>query len=400
MSAVPIAAPTTWDGDTKIPNHLRAGAVLLDQLPKRSESELMATVTELHPPTEIADTQPIQRVDPVPDGPDFDQAVPAPRNAAVFVTPPPVKPTVIRIAPVEVPEPAPVTERQPDPEPAAEIEQQETVGQIVGGFFYRAVRRVFGQKNHEQEAATQHTSWFVVGITALFALIATAAAFRISFETLLLTMQAMGLGEVAHYGPISIDIAALAAAVFLITPGRENRRLGWMFLTFSTGASIYGNLVGHAIQEARHVAPFQLPSFVIWEQSGLFFSVFFPLAMAILVHASIKQVSGNLEHRKRVKAEEEKAERQRAAEAKAAAERQARAEAAQAERDELIAALPKPKRGEVASKAVGVAYGVAHQVTTFAPLRDVLKDAGYKLPASETTVKNWLPEVKEKLGLV
>ena len=395
----------------------RGGLLVPSHVAQHDEPEL-ATVRELHPAateteeTPAVDDEPEPAPEPEPEPepePDF-ECVPSPQSAVAVTARPAVTPTLIKVEPLP-PRPKP---EPPAPEPASpsvEVEAEPSAGEILGGWFHRLIKRTFGAKEHAEEAAvTQHTSWFVVVTTSVFAVIATAAAFKISFTTLLLTMEAMGLAEVAHFGPISIDISALAAAVFLITPGRENKRLGWMFLTFSTGASIYGNLVGHAIQEERGAAPFHLPEGVLWEHSGLFFSVFFPLAMAILVHAAIKQVNGNLEHRKHVKAEEsaraEREEKERLEavarakqEAMEAAERKRKADEAAAKRDELISALPTPKRkGEGATKALAVQYGVAHQVHTPATIGRVLEAAGFGRP-SETTLKNAGRDIKQYLGV-
>ncbi|MER7015298.1 hypothetical protein ABT324_28025 [Saccharopolyspora sp. NPDC000359] len=350
----------------------------------------LAEVRELHPATVNTDTDQFPAVtDEIEDepedepGPDFSRSV----TVTAMPMPVPAPPrTEIRMKPV------PVEPVKQDAEPADETETPKASRTTLVGL-------LLGEKI---EAEVPKSAVVTAGV---FLVPVAVIAFALSFQITLPLIKAGGWsGTVALMGPLLLDAAATAAAIF----GTLSRhylfvRSGRLLLILATVLSVWLNMDGHAFYAKQHPGSGESLAMIAY-------SIAVPIILAILIHLFGTALGVYLEQKqeqeRREKAEAERAERERleaerkrAAEAKAASERKALADAAQAEQDARIAALPKPKRGEVASKQVGIAYGIAYQAATFAPLRDVLKDAGYKLPASETTIKNWLPEIRKELGL-
>ncbi|GAA4891130.1 hypothetical protein [Saccharopolyspora cebuensis] len=344
---------------------------------------------------------------PATDGPDnqplVESPAPGPDPAADEPAPSPT-PTP---APVPVPVPIPELEagvagpveagRQTAPEPAGPGE--EGIRALLGRVLRRAARRRLDPE--DGDADVEPTPIPIIIATGVFAVAATASAFVLSFTMLLLVMEAMGWPPpIAPFGAVAIDVAALAAATFLVTKDGELRRIGWFLLALATGASIYGNLVGHEIAAAKEHTT-AVPEDM--GPVGIFFSVFFPAAMAVLVHCLMSQIATRIAWSKRQRelaAERERREQvEREAAAAAERDRKERAERAAAQREELLGSLPKPdKKGDKASREVGVAYGIAHEVYTPSRLKEVLAKAWWS-PASDTAVKQWCAEVKRELGV-
>lgn len=360
-------------GGLLVPNHVISSA--------RAEAEpeeRLAEVRELHPATETTDTGELPAV-PDETGPDFSRPVkvtalpmPAPQRTEIRINPAPVAP-------------APATESTP---PAEKAKRSSLVSLLLGA---------------KIEAEVPKSAVVVAAVILVpVALIAFALSFQI---TLPLIENGGWSGVVAWTGPLLLDAAATAAAIF----GTLSRhylfvRSGRMLLLLATVLSVWLNMDGHAFHAARNPGSGNSLALVAY-------SVAVPIILAILIHLFGTALGVYLEQQaererqeraeaERAERERQEAERRREAQQRAERERQARAAAAEAEAEERKAALPKPKRGEVAGKDVGIAYGIAYQATTYAPLRDVLQEAGYALPSSKNTLKNWLPEIKRELGLV
>lgn len=363
----------TDHGGLFVPKHVISSA--------RAEAEpeeRLAEVHELHPATETDDTGEIPAV--TDDGPDFSRPV----TVKALPMPAPER-TEIRINPTPV---APAPAKEPTPPPVETAKRPSLVSLLLG---------------EKIEAEVPKSA---VVVAAVFLVPVAVIAFALSFQITLPLIENGGWsGVVAWMGPLLLDAAATAAAIF----GTLSRhylfvRSGRMLLLLATVLSVWLNMDGHAYYASRH--PDSAKSLAM-----VSYSVAVPIILAILIHlfgtALGVYLEQQAERERQARAEAEQAERERQeaerrreAEQRAERERQARAAAAEAEAEERKAALPTPKRGEVASKEVGIAYGVAYQATTYAPLRDVLQEAGYRLPSSKNTLKNWLPEIKRELGLV
>lgn len=347
--------------------------------------ESLAEVRELRPETVETDTDEFAVVDDDPE-PETAQAPDFSRPVKITAVPMPVpERTEIRINPTPV---APAPAKEPTPPPVETAKRPSLVSLLLG---------------EKIEAEVPKSA---VVVAAVFLVPVAFIAFALSFQITLPLIENGGWsGVVAWMGPLLLDAAATAAAIF----GTLSRhylfvRSGRMLLLLATVLSVWLNMDGHAYYASKH--PDSAKSLAM-----VSYSIAVPIILAILIHLFGTALGVYLEQKQererqeraeaeRAERERQETERRREAEQQAERERQARAQAARAEQNERIAELPTPKRGEVATKPVGIAYGVAHEATTFAPLRDVLKDAGYKLPASETTVKNWLPEIRRQLGLV
>lgn len=96
-------------------------------------------------------------------------------------------------------------------------------------------------------------------------------------------------------------------------------------------------------------------------------------------------------------------QRQQEADAAAERQRQERDQRLAEENAEILAAAEeirarRPRKGTRASKQVAVPLGVAAGADSLSRLREVIDSAGYKLPASDSTLKDWLREVKARLA--
>lgn len=242
-------------------------------------------------------------------------------------------------------------------------------------------RRIANGKQQEQK---KPPSLAVIVTTCAFASLSTLFAFTLSYAMLLLVVKATGWTDwVAKLGPAVPDVAALAAAVMLVA--RVQRSLAWTLLVGSTGMSIAGNLAGHAIQAQKQAAEEVFPD--AWSWVGGAFSIFMPVVMAFLVHASMEQIATYQEWKA---IQREKAEQRRQAEE---AEQRRQAELEQ-RRQALLEDLPKPPRkGASATQEIAHAYATAHQVTRWRELQRVLKEAGFS--ASESGCKKWMRTLRE-----
>lgn len=308
-------------------------------------------------------------------------AMPAPTSA------PAAAPAVVRLEPVAAAEPAAAVEQPDSLSLWAAVKQRIAAG---------------GGEAKQEPAEDKPPSLMVLWIVGALAVAATGAAFILSYTMLLLVIEATGWrGEVAQIGPLVPDVAALAAAVMLVS--RTKQALAWSLLIGSTGMSIVGNLAGHAIQrEAETTETAAFPP--AWSWVGDTFSVFMPVVMAFLVHIFMEQLASYLAWCKREREKREEQERldreAREKAEKAERERREREAQAQAAREEALASLPSPPRkSALVDRETAVQYGVAHEAHTPARLSRVLEAAGWK-PRSETTMKDYCREIKHTLGLI
>lgn len=364
-----------------------------DEFPAVQDEDLAAD--------EIGD-QVAEEPQPEPDRPDFTRPVPAPVFAAPLPAAPSrpdvrIKPDPVKAKPAAPPAPE-VSER---PEPAQLPASAPAAPSLWSALKLRISGASASAAEDEEE---EPPSLAVLVIVGGFAVAATAAAFILSFTMLLLVVKATGwTGWVAHIGPLVPDVAACAAAVMLVA--RINRFLAWSLLIGSTGMSIVGNLAGHAIESAKPAQPGStappFPEDWIWV--GNVFSVFMPVVMAFLVHASMELLAKFLAWNKRQRELEQERLRAEAEEQarvdREEKERREREDAAARAKEAALADLPEPSsRNKEASSEVSVQYGVAHEVHTPARLRTVLTKAGWK-PKSETQLKTYCKEIKRQLGV-
>lgn len=350
----------------------------------------LAAVRELHPGTASADTDELVAVEPGNDEPDvqpgpvFDR-VPAPTPVAVTAPAKP-EPATIRMKPVPTPEPAPVK-----PEPAPEQERPSAL--------LRVWHAIAGER---VEAEVSKTAVIIAGAILLPVAV---IAFALSFQMTLPLIESGGwYGGVAVSGPLFLDAAASAAAIFgLLSQHHLFVRSGRLLLVLATVLSVWMNMDGHALHRKQDPGA---------ENSAalMAFGIAVPIVLAVLIHlfgtalGIYLQQKADRERNERQAVERAEAQRQQAERAEAErnereAERQRKAARAAEQRDQLIAELPTPtSKGAKADRDTATRYGVAHQVHTVATLSDALKRDGWGVP-SETTLKKAGRDVKEALGI-
>lgn len=362
----------TARGGLLVPTH----AATADETP-------LASVRELHP-TAGADELP--NVEPGNHEPNFDR-VPAPTPVAV-TAPAPAKPepTTIRMKPVPTPEPNPET-----PAPAPEQERSSA--------FLRVWRALAGER---VEAEVSQTAVITAGCILLPV---AAIAFALSFQmTLPLIISGGWYGAVATSGPLFLDAAASAAAIFgLLSQHHLFVRSGRLLLLLATVLSVWMNMDGHALHRKQDPGA---------ENSAalMAFGIAVPIVLAVLIHlfgtalGIYLQQKADRERKEREAVARAEAERQQAERAEAErnereAERQRKAAKAAEQQDALIAELPTPRtKGAKADRETATRYGIAHQVHTVATITSALRDAGWDVP-SETTLKKAGRDVKDELGI-
>lgn len=378
MYASPLrdgAAALDMGGGVETDYTARGGLLVPTHAATAEEETPLASVRELHPDTATAGTDELPA-----DEPNFGR-VPAPTTPVAVTAPAPAKPepTTIRMKPVPTPEP---TSETPAPAPEQKPAAEGTSALL------RAWHAIAGER---VEAEVSHTAVVIAGMILLPV---AAIAFALSFQMTLPLIEAGGwYGGVAVSGPLFLDAAASAAAIFgLLSQHHLFVRSGRLLLVLATVLSVWMNMDGHALHRKQDPGA---------ENSAalMAFGIAVPIVLAVLIHLFGTALGVYMQQRAEKQRQEREAARVETEQQEREAERQRKAAAAAVQSAKLIAELPTPRtKGAKADRETATRYGIAHQVHTVATITSALRNDGWGIP-SETTLKKAGRDVKDELGI-
>lgn len=340
----------------------------------------LATVVEMHPATENADTDEFPAVtansepEPATYVDDDEEIEPPTEPDPEDFEPEPEPEPAARVTPTA---PTPTPTPTPSVEVTTTLREKPVTDTAIDRFLISAFNGVYVL------SVAIGLVGQIVGFIPLMGVVAAAIAGG-AFELIMVTGSTVGFSrirnnhgwtEVGFFLTISTFCAAIAAYMnFSHWEGLQATFFG--FLTV-VGYTLH--VISHLWTSIRVRRDLQE-----WERES----------------AEIKAEQKRLEEAARQEQEARLAElaRQRE-EAEQARERQRKAAAIAAQRDELLANLPTPPRKNTkAAREVAVQYGLAHEACTPSAIARVLKNAGWVVP-SETTLKNAGRDVKDALGV-